>query len=260
MLKFLKDIKKYFYYSIYSARADLKNEVASSYLNWLWWILDPLAFTLIYIFIAKVVFKSSEPYFPIFVLIGLTSWNFFNLMLSGSVKIIRDNKHIISKIYVPKYILLLQKSFVYLFKSLISYGLILILLVILKVPITISILWFFPLLLLLYLISFGLSLLLLHFGVYVEDLYNLTNISLKIVFYLTGIFYNIKKRVPAPFNKVLMLFNPVAFVIDQMRKVIVYKEMVDIKYYLIWFVISILLIILGVSIIQKHENTYAKIS
>ena len=260
MLKFFENLKKYFFYSVYSAKSDLKSEVANSYLNWFWWILDPLAFTLIYIFIGKVVFKSAEDYFPAFVLIALTSWNFFNLMLSGSVKAIRDHKHITSKIYVPKYILLLQKSFVYLFKSLISYTLIFILLFILKVPITINILWFLPLLLLLYLISFGISLFLLHFGVYVEDLFNLTNITLKIVFYLTGIFYDIGSRVPAPFNKILLTCNPIAFIIDQMRNVMLYVKGLNIKYYLIWLAISIVLIITGIHIVQKHENSYAKIS
>ena len=43
-MRFVKDIKKYWTYAIYSAKAELKSEVASSYLNWLWWILDPLLF------------------------------------------------------------------------------------------------------------------------------------------------------------------------------------------------------------------------
>ena len=36
MLKFLKNIKKYYKYAIRSAKAELKSEVADSYLNWLW--------------------------------------------------------------------------------------------------------------------------------------------------------------------------------------------------------------------------------
>ena len=34
--RFFKDIKKYFYYAIRSAKADLRAEVANSFLDWLW--------------------------------------------------------------------------------------------------------------------------------------------------------------------------------------------------------------------------------
>lgn len=38
---------------------------------------------------------------------------------------------------------------------------------------------------------------LMHYGVFIQDLANVTNIVLRMVFYLTGIFYNIEKRLPA---------------------------------------------------------------
>ena len=77
MKRFFSDTAKYGKYAVYSARSALKSEVANSYLNWLWWVLDPLCFMLIYTFIFGVVFDGSEPYFPIFIFIGLTMWDFF---------------------------------------------------------------------------------------------------------------------------------------------------------------------------------------
>ena len=78
MKRFIKDLKKYKNYIIYSTRAEIKNEVINSYLGSLWLILEPLAFMLIYYFIGAVVFKSNLDYFPVFVFIGLSVWNFFN--------------------------------------------------------------------------------------------------------------------------------------------------------------------------------------
>ena len=83
MLKrFYIDLKKYFPYSLVSAKSQLKAEVANSYLNWLWWILDPLCFMLIYTFIFGYVFKAKEPYFTVFIFIGLSMWDFFNSMIT----------------------------------------------------------------------------------------------------------------------------------------------------------------------------------
>jgi ABC-type polysaccharide/polyol phosphate export permease len=69
--QFINDIKKYSKYIAYSTKAQLKSEVANSYLSWIWLILEPICFMLIYTFLAVVVFKSKVEYFPIFVFIGI---------------------------------------------------------------------------------------------------------------------------------------------------------------------------------------------
>ena len=66
--KFFINIKKYYRYAVRSAKAELKSEVAESYLTWLWWIIEPLFFMLIYTFVFGYVFKNNQPYFASFVL------------------------------------------------------------------------------------------------------------------------------------------------------------------------------------------------
>ena len=51
MRRFFHDMQRYRRYMFYSAKAQLKNEVAGSFLNRLWWILDPLLFMLVYTFV-----------------------------------------------------------------------------------------------------------------------------------------------------------------------------------------------------------------
>lgn len=51
MNHFIDDMKKYYSYAKYSAKAELKAEVAGSYLNWVWWILEPVCLMFIYAFI-----------------------------------------------------------------------------------------------------------------------------------------------------------------------------------------------------------------
>ena len=59
------------------------------------------------IMIFGIVFKASEPYFTTFIFIGLTMWNFFNKNVLQSVNMIKRNKAIVSKVYIPKYFLIL---------------------------------------------------------------------------------------------------------------------------------------------------------
>ncbi len=260
MKKFFQDIKKYYKYIIYATKSNLKSEVANSYLNWLWWILDPLCFMLIYTFIVEIVFKTSEQYLPIFVLVGLTAWNFFNTTISSSVKLIANNKSIVTKVYIPKYILLLIKMLTDLFKMFISWGLILIMMIVFKVPYTIYILQFFPVLIVLFVLSFGIACILMHFGVFVEDLSNVVKIVLKLTFYLSGIFYAISTRVPAPYNRILLNLNPIAFIIDSFRKTFLNAHLVNYRMLGLWLLVGIILSIIGIKTIQKYENSYAKVT
>lgn len=92
MSRFFKDIKKFFNYTVFSSKAELKSEVAGSFLSWLWWILDPFFFMLVYSFIAILVFKSGEPYFPVFVFIGLNCWQFFSKVVKSCVKVVQSKR------------------------------------------------------------------------------------------------------------------------------------------------------------------------
>ena len=113
MSRFFKDIKKFFNYTVFSSKAELKSEVAGSFLSWLWWILDPFFFMLVYSFIAILVFKSGEPYFPVFVFIGLNCWQFFSKVVKSCVKVVQSKKMIVTKVYIPKHIFILEKIGVY---------------------------------------------------------------------------------------------------------------------------------------------------
>ena len=174
--RFTEDVTKYFRYSIVAARSQLKAEVADSYLNWIWWILDPFCFMLIYTFIFGYVFKSSELYFPVYIFIGLSMWDFFSKSVQSSVKMIKANKHIVSKVYFPKFILLLTRVWVNGFKMLVSYILTAILMVIYQVPLSWRMLYALPIMLVLLVGTFAASTIIMNFGVFVEDLTNIITV------------------------------------------------------------------------------------
>ncbi len=155
--RFKDDLKKYWKYAIYSSKAQLKSEIANSYLNWLWWVLDPLCFMLIYVFMFGYVFKSNQQYFAIFVFIGITLWDFFNKSLMQSVKVIKANKPIVSKVYIPKFILILVKMGVNGFKMFISLLIIVAMLAVWRVPITYNVIYIIPILMTLIVLVFGFS-------------------------------------------------------------------------------------------------------
>jgi len=260
MKRFVNDLKRYFNYIMYSIKAELKVEIVNSYLGWAWLILEPLAFMLIYTFIAGVVFKSSMPYFPVFVFIGLTIWNFFNKMIVQSVKLVANNRDTVTKVYLPKFVLLIIKMGVNIFKMGVSYLMIFIFMLFYQVPLSWNILYMIPMTIIAIIITFGFSCIIMHFGVFMEDLVNLTNIVLRLIFYLTGIFYDIASRINNEIYRFILLdVNPVANIIYNLRRVMIYSSPPDGYSIFIWFFLGIGISAIGVKTIYKYENTYVKV-
>ena len=257
--RFKKDISRYMSYALFSAKSDLKAEVASSYLNWLWWILDPLLFMLVYTFIAVIVFRSNVKYFPVFVFVGLTLWNFFSRNVQGSVKMVRQNSSIVSKVYIPKYILVLQKMLVYGFKMLVSFALIVIMMILYRVPVTWNVFYMIPIIIVLVLTTFGMSCIVMHFGVFVDDLFNVVQVVLRLIFYMSGIFYSIGDRLEDPYKSILLNCNPVSMLIESSRNCLLYSSVPYRKMLLFWGLVSVLLCVIGVRVIYKYENSYVKV-
>lgn len=255
--RFLLDLKKYYRYSVVAAKAKLKAEVANSYLNWLWWILDPLCFMLIYAVVFGYVFNSKELYFPVYIFIGISMWDFMNKTLISSVKIVSLNRAIITRVYLPKYILVLTKIWVNGFKMLISFGVVAIMMIFCRISLNWNMLFFIPILLILGLFTFGCSCFLMHYGVYVEDLSNLLHVVLRFLFYATGIFYNVATRIPN-YGALLVRINPVAYLISAMRQGLLYGQTPDLTVLVVWLILSALLALAGVHKIYKNENSYAK--
>ena len=257
--RLIADLKKYSKYIKYSTKSQLKAEVTSSYLSWIWLFLEPICFMLIYTFIAIVVFKSSVEYFPIFVFIGLTVWNFFSKTLTSSVRLVVANRDIVTKVYIPKFVLLITRMCVNTVKFFISFSLVIICMIIYQVPISLNVLWFIPLYMVLYIVTFGISSIFMHFGVFVQDLANITTIGLRLLFYASGVFFALDTRVPEPYNRILIDCNPIALIITECRDVLLYKSPINYELVGIWVLIGLILSYLGIRTIYKYENTYVKV-
>lgn len=263
MLKrFIKDMKKNYKYAFYSAKAELKAEVAGSYLNWIWWILEPICFMLIYTLIFGYVFNAKEQYFTVFIFIGISLWDFFGRNMRSSVKMVKKNKPIVTKVYIPKFILILSKMMVNGFKMMVSFGIVIIMMLVYRIPVSINLVYVIPLMIDLWLLNFGLMCILLHYGVFVEDLSNVVNIVLKLLFYLTGIFYSIESRLGKHYPVAADLLgkvNPMAYIIMSMRQCLIYASRPGLKIMALWLVLSILVCLLGIRIVYKNENSYVKV-
>ena len=97
----------------------------------------------------------------------------------------------------------------------------------------------------------------MHYGVYIQDLSNVVTIATRMLFYVTGIFYNLETRIKG-YGALLNHYNPVAFLLSSMRKSLIYSSTPDLAFLGIWFAVSLLIMVLGIRKVYKEENSYVK--
>ena len=115
-------------------------------------------------------------------------------------------------------------------------------------------------------VTFGISTIIMHFGVFVEDLLNVITVILQLGFYLSGIFYSIesigtqvKGKLDPPFCDLLIKLNPIALLITDLRRVLLYGADPHWVMLIAWAFVGLLMSWVGINIIYKFENSYVKV-
>ncbi len=257
--RFFGDIRDYWQYMDYAARADLKAEVSNSYLNRLWWILEPFFSMLVYVIVfGKLMGRSIENY-ACYIFASLLMWSYFNKILNYSVKLVRSNRDILKKVYVPKYVLLISNMILNFYKLIFSMMVLVAMMIIFRITITWAIFWVIPCYMVMMLMAFGIGMILIHYGVFIDDLSYAVGILLNMIMYLSGIFYDPVTGLTYPLNILMISLNPVAMFISGMREALLYGRVTNVPLIVLWFFISIIIAYVGIHIVYKNENSYAKV-
>lgn len=256
---FFESVINYWNYMTYAASTDLKAEVANSYLNRLWWLLEPFLNMIVYVVVFGNVLGNNIMNYATFVFSALLMWNFFQKNLLYSVKLVRNNKDILTKIYVPKFVILISYMILNTYKLAFSAIVLVGMMLIFHIQISFSLLWMIPTYIVLFLLTFGLGMILLHFGVYVDDLAYAVGILINMFMFLSGIFYDVMGTLPYPLNAIMICLNPVAMLVDTMRDALLYSTVSNVPLVIMWLVLSCILCYLGIDIVYKSENSYVKV-
>ena len=101
----LRDIWAYREFLILSVRTQLKVKYKNSALGFLWSMLNPALYLVVYYIVFQIILGSGIPNFAIFLLSGLLVWNLFSYAIAGATGSIVGGAGIIKKVSFPREIL-----------------------------------------------------------------------------------------------------------------------------------------------------------
>ena len=250
--------------NIYNYRELLKNNVKkeirgkykNSALGVIWTFLNPLLQLLVYALIFPLILKTTQPYYVIFVCVGLIPWTFFTTSVSQSAWTIIANGNIVKKVYFPREILPISVVTSGMVNFLISTLIIVAFCFIYGLGLTKYIV-FFPLVLIIqYILQLGIAFILSAATVYFRDLEHFIQIVLQVMFYATPIVYA-GDTIPEAFRFIINL-NPMAHIINGYRDIFYNQTMPDLKLLGILLAISLVFCVVGYFIFRKLQKGFAE--
>lgn len=201
-------------------KTDFKLRYQGSVLGYLWALLRPLLmFAILYVVFTKIFkFGDSIPHYPVYLLTGVVLWSFFMESTNQGIQSIVGRGDLIRKISFPKWIIVVSATSTALINFLINLAVIIVFALINGVIPSLSWLVVPILVLELYLLSLGLSLLLGAVNVKFRDISSIWEVLMQAVFYAVPIIYPISIVMESSVSlaKILML-NPIAQVIQDVR-------------------------------------------
>ncbi|MBS1371413.1 MAG: ABC transporter permease [Lentisphaeria bacterium] len=230
----------------------------------LWSFIQPLLMLCIYTFVFGVIFQlrwggstDSKSAFAVVMLCGMSIFQIFSESVNGSCRIIVGNRNYVKKVRFPLEILPVSQVFSALILGsawfiLILLGVIFILgslnWTILLLPLTLI-----PLLFL----SLGCSWFVASLGVYVRDTPYCVAVILQMLYFMTPIFYP-TSAVPEGFRW-LHRINPLALIVEETRKILVYGVLPDWRLLALALAASIVVAQLGLLWFIRTKRGFADV-
>ena len=186
----VRDIARYRELLSNLVRKELKVKYKSSVLGFLWSLLNPALYLVVFYVVFSLILGSGIPRFPIYMLSGLLVWNLFLVGLSGATGSVVGNAGLVNKVWFPREILPLSSIGAALVHFFLQSTVLVLGLVIFRHPVGWTYLPLIPLALVaLLLVLTGLSLFLSAANVYLRDVQHLLELAMLAWFWLTPVVY-----------------------------------------------------------------------
>jgi len=231
-----------------------------------WSLFNPILMLAVYTFVFSEIFKArwggaggddSKTQFAVVLFVGIIVLNLFCDVINRAPSLIVANANFVKKVIFPVETLSLVTVLAALFNSLINVGVLLVALLAFNgfIPWTAILI---PLVILpLVILVLGLSWFLASLGVFIRDVGQTVTIITTVLMFLSPVFYPLD-AVPERFRPFILL-NPLTFIIEQSRAVLVWGNLPDWKGLLMYCIASLIIAFIGYVWFQKTRKGFADV-
>ncbi len=241
-------------------KRELRVKYSQAVLGLAWAILTPLVLMVVFsIFIPKVAKINTHGIaYPVYLYTGLLAWTFFSGAVSSASNILVGNP-LLNKVYAPREVFTLATMGTSAVDGLAASLVLGVLFVIYGdypqataywVPVLIAILLAF---------TVGVGLIVSSITVYVRDLRHALPLMLQVGLFVSSVIVGLD-RIPAKYRTVYVCLNPVAMVIDGLRRTVLYGRPPNFTYLGLASATAFVTLVAGYSLFKQLETGFADVS
>jgi lipopolysaccharide transport system permease protein len=238
--------------------ANLKAEVSRYYLNFLWWLIEPILTMAVFYLVFGVLLQRRTPDFVAFLLCGLTAWFWFNRTITNAAQSISNSRRLMQQVDIPKVFFPLEVFMQDAFKHFFVLTVLLIFLYLYPTPDGATWLALPMLLVIQATLTLGIAILVAAIVPFIPDLRFVVATLLHLMFFASGIFFDIETMVPEEYRGYVYL-NPMAGLIQAYRDILIYDRWPDWLYLFIVFGLSLLILRLAISVLRRLDHVYPRL-
>lgn len=247
-------------------KRDILSKYKGSAIGVVWSLINPILMLVIYTLVFSVVFKArwgnaaaDEPktQFAVILFVGLIIHSFLAECLVRSPSLILQHSNYVKKVVFPLEILPVVTVLSSVFQSIISSAVLIMAFFIFNGYINWTII-FAPLVFLpLVILSLGLSWLISSLGVYIRDIGQSIGVIVTVLIFLSPVFYPLAAL--PDWMQSIVLLNPLTYIIEQSRVVIVWGQLPDFLGLTIYSVVSFWITYVCYYWFQKTRGGFADV-
>ena len=252
----MADLQHYYDIVVTLSKKDFKLRYRNSVLGFVWSLLNPLAYMVILTAVFSYLLRSNIPNFPSWELLALLVWRFFQVGTSSSLSAIVGNPSFVTKVRLPRFLIVLSANMASLYGAVLEWVALSPVLIVLGIRITFLALLLPVILVMEFVLIFGVSLGLAALNTRYRDFGQLWDIALQLGFFLSPIVYD-PSLIPAGYSFVYFL-NPMTRLIDAARDIFLFGYPPFPTDYAVVAVACGVLLLVGGGIFRSFERRFAE--
>ncbi|MDO5329657.1 MAG: ABC transporter permease [Coriobacteriia bacterium] len=235
---------------------DIKIRYRKSILGVFWTLLNPLLMMVVLSVVFSNIFKFDIPNYPVYILSGQVIFTFFSEATNTAMVSIIGNAALIKKVYIPKYNFPFAAIISSMINVMASFSALIIVMLFMRSELHFTMLLSFIPILALVIFATGIGLILAAYVVKFRDLMHFYGVFLTALMYLMPVIYPMSILEGKMWIYNIVKYNPLTMMLDTFRDFVMYGTFPNWEHFLIIFGVAFAVLILGLWIFRRKQDTF----
>lgn len=239
------------------AQVDFRKRYFNTKLGLLWALINPLFRLFVFYFVFAWIGRMRGDNFGIYIFGALIIWMSFMEVTSSGIRLMHTKKYLLMNIQFNKLDLFISNTTAGFMGFLFNLTAYMLISIGVGIPIIPEIIWLPFLIINLYILALGVSLILAVINIYLKDIHHVWSMYSLLGFWTMPSIFPMERF--TGYLEILLWINPVAGILVNIRNILFYGKPIEWKFFFYNFALAILLYLIGEHLLKKHwQNSLEK--